>query len=173
MTNDPARPTSSLPAGSRYTSPFGGNVDQAIRTWWFPWSDFLNSITGQEQIGLINIINEQQAGNVEKEERIVAGVASYGKQLGRINDALNVLISRMDISQIDDSDLHQDERRALEDFSKMFKEIAAAKGESVAPTEQDLDRFLGEIRDLKGRDSETYQNMLRKMRDFAESESPE
>jgi hypothetical protein len=52
----------------------------------------------------------------------------------------------------------------------MFKEIAAAKGERIAPTEADLANFLEDIRDLKGREPQAYKNMLKKLREFTKSE---
>jgi hypothetical protein len=74
------------------------------------------------------------------------------------------------VSQADASHLGPDERWALDVFSKMFKEIAEAKGEHVAPTEKDLDIFLGDVRDLKNQDPETYGKMIRRLRELAETE---
>src|SRR3712207_8486688 len=53
------------------------------------------------------------------------------------------------LSQTDLSTLTQDHRRALENFSDMFRQIAEAKGERVTPTEADLDILLEHVRDLK------------------------
>lgn len=92
-------------------------------------ADFLKSTTGEKQVGLVNVmVGEMKAGNAKREWKIVTDVASYGKQLDRINDALHTVIALM-LSQTDGSKLKQDDRRALENFSEMFKEIAAAKGD--------------------------------------------
>jgi len=120
-----------------------------------------------DQFGFINI-NQMASADREKELRIVREVAGYGKQLGRINEALKVLVKHSDDSKYD-----PDEREALARFSKMVREIAEAKGDYVAPTEQELDHLLGEIRDLKDRDSKTYRNMLTRLREFTEAERTE
>lgn len=170
MAKDREQYSNSLPANPLNQWPWSGDVNQWMRTLWFPWSDFLNSTTGEKQVGLINVmVDEMKAGNAEREWKIVTDVASYGKQLDRINDALHTVIALM-LSQTDASELKQDDRRALENFSEMFKEIAAAKGERIAPTEAELDGFLEEIRDLKGREPRTYKNMLKKLREFTKAE---
>ena len=106
--------------------------------------------------------------NPRQEKEIIEGVASYGKQLGRISDALNVLIPLV-ISQVDRANLKQDERRALEDFSAMYREIATFKGKHTPPDEAQLDLLFEDIGELKGRDDETYQKLLMRLRDFAET----
>src|SRR3954454_8933202 len=81
---------------------------QVARSWWglfglrAPWSGDVRQVidtsllraTGT-QLGFINI-NEQAAGNAELEQRIVTQGASYGRQLGRIMDALIVLMRHTD-----------------------------------------------------------------------------
>jgi len=171
MANNADSYTGSISDRSGNVSPFGGDVSQLIRTLWFPWT--LNSRMGQGQVGLFNtVINEQETGNAEQERNIVTGVASYGKQLSRINDALSVLISLI-VLQRDPSKLQPDERQALQEFSKLFRDIAEKKGEHVAPTEADLDLFLGEIRSLEVKDQPTYERMLIKLREFAKDSQPE
>jgi hypothetical protein len=170
---DPDRHSNSLPSNPLCQWPWGGDVSQWIRTMWLPWSDFLNSTTGEKQVGLVNVmVDEMESGNAEREREIVTGVASYGKQLDRINDALNTVIT-LTLSQTDLSELNQDDRRSLENFSEMFKQIAEAKGERVRPTEADLDSFLEHIRDLKDREPRAYKNMLKKLREFTKAERSE
>jgi hypothetical protein len=118
------------------------------------------------------MVDEMESGNAEREREIVTGVASYGKQLDRINDALNTVIT-LTLSQTDLSELNQDDRRSLENFSEMFKQIAEAKGERVRPTEADLDSFLEHIRDLKDREPRAYKNMLKKLREFTKAQRSE
>ena len=66
------------------------------------------------------VVGRMRSKNPRQEKEIIEGVASYGKQLGRISDVLNVLIPLV-ISQRDRANLKQDERRALEDFSASIK----------------------------------------------------
>ena len=67
--------------GGEFFSPLSGPVMQ-----WFDW------IRNQgAQLGFINIYNASSA-HPETEQRIVEDVASYGRQLGRVIDALRVLV---------------------------------------------------------------------------------
>ena len=125
-----------------------------------------DTITGNV---ITTIINEDNSTNPSKERDIVERHYSYGKQLGRIGDALDVLIS-LALSRRDPSELRRDERHALEDFLKMHKKIDEIKGGEASPSEAYLDLLFGDIRDLKGRDPETYRSLIEKMHDFAEKE---
>jgi hypothetical protein len=116
------------------------------------------------------VVGKMRSKSPRQEKEIIEGVASYGKQLGRISDALNALIPLV-VSQMDRTNLKQDKRRALEDFLAMYEEIAKVKGKHIPPNETQLDLLFKDIRDLKGRDDETYQNLLKRLRDFAETES--
>jgi hypothetical protein len=125
-----------------------------------------DTITGNV---ITTIINEDNSTNPSKERDIVEKHYSYGKQLGRIGDALDVLIS-LALSRREPSELQQDERHALEDFLKMHKRIDEVKGGHEPPSETQLDLLFGDIQDLKGRDPETYRSLIEKMRDFADKE---
>ena len=59
------------------------------------------------------------------EQRIVNDVASYGRQIGRISDALEVLTKR--IENPDPPPLTQDEKDALTCFRLMLKEVRRVK----------------------------------------------
>ena len=65
--------------------PLSGNVAQTIN----PLTWFFNAMGSQ--FGLVNI-NLGKSSDPAVEEEILEDVASYGKQLGRIEDALIVLI---------------------------------------------------------------------------------
>lgn len=69
--------------------PLSGNVTQTIN----PWTWFFNPVGSQ--VGLVNI-ELGQSSNPAVEEEILSDVASYGKQLGRIEDALLVLLAQTD-----------------------------------------------------------------------------
>jgi len=115
------------------------------------------------------MVDEMESGNAERERKIVTGVASYGKQLDLINDALNALIGLM-LSQRSVSELSKDDRKAFDEFSEMFKQIAEAKGEHIRPTEANLELFLENIRDLEEQDPKAYKSMLKRLREFTKSE---
>lgn len=132
--------------------PWSGDVTQAIN----PWSWAIR------QLGFINVY-ETETQDPEQELKIIEDVASYGKQLGRTVEALQVLVSHTDSSKYEKND-----RQALESFSEMAREIARTKDGRSATTEQDLDRVLEGISDLKTQDVDRYEKMLRKLRKFTE-----
>jgi hypothetical protein len=94
--------------------PFSGNVAQAI------WTAFLSPFNNQ--FGLINIhIGRSSAPEVE--EQVLAEVGSYGRQLGRIGDALAVLLRHFKPER----PLTPEEVRALNALRRMLDEIADIK----------------------------------------------
>jgi hypothetical protein len=99
--------------------PLGGDVTQWIRTSW------IKALT--DQTGFINI-NNVRAGDPELEQRIIEDVASYGRQLGRIMEVLDVVIGQLGLGQR--TDLTADERHALQDFSDLVRHVQALKGEA-------------------------------------------
>ncbi len=101
--------------------PLSGDVTQAIN----PWSWWLKSMG---QFGFI-YINQMESSDSELERTILENVAGYGKQLGRIVEALNVLVEYSD-----GTGLTEEDRKVLKDFSDMAAEIAAVKGGYEAPT---------------------------------------
>jgi len=85
-----------------FNLPLSGAVTQT-----FPWSIFT-----------INI-GESSNPAIEKD---ALSVASYGKQLGRIGDALIVLLNHIDLGK-----LSPDEEAAIRDLKAMLNEIANKK----------------------------------------------
>jgi hypothetical protein len=73
-----------------WTWPLGGDVTQWIRTSW------IKSLS--DQTGFINI-NNVRAGDPELERRIIEDVASYGRQLGRMMEALDVVIGHLRLGE--------------------------------------------------------------------------
>ena len=102
--------------------PLSGNVRQAIS----PWSDWFKTMGSQ--LGLINI-NLTSSANPAMEAEIVTDVASYGRQLGRMQDALAVLLAHLP----PDLQLPPREQAAIDDFKGMFNEIARVKDRHPAP----------------------------------------
>lgn len=85
---------------SSLKAPWSGDVTQWIRTVWQPWTNWMG------QLGLVNI-NVGATAAPQVEQHIVSDVASYGSQIGRIADALEVLVaqqladpSRLSVEQI-------------------------------------------------------------------------
>jgi hypothetical protein len=94
--------------------PLSGDVVQSIN----PFTAFM---TGG-QFGVINI-NLGQSTEPKVEADVLAEVASYGKQLGRIGDALIVLLAHFHPKKR----LTEDETKAITDLKEMLEHIAEVK----------------------------------------------
>ncbi len=82
-----------------------------------PWS-FYNQ---GAQLGLVNI-NLGQTAHPEIEQKVLEEVGSYGRQLGRIGDALEVLIDHVALK-----DLSQAETDALAILKGQLAEVRKVK----------------------------------------------
>jgi hypothetical protein len=96
--------------------PLSGNVTQSIN----PWTWMFNPVGSQ--VGLVNI-DLGQSSDPAVEEEILSDVASYGKQLGRIEDALSVLLQHFR----PDRKLTAGEQKAIDDFKAIAAGVAAVK----------------------------------------------
>jgi hypothetical protein len=96
--------------------PLSGNVTQTIN----PWTWFFNPVGSQ--VGLVNI-ELGQSSNPAVEEEVLSDVASYGKQLGRIEDALLVLLAHFRPAR----PLNSEEEAAISSLKMLTAEIAAVK----------------------------------------------
>ena len=138
------------PAGP-FQFPFSGDVTQAIN----PWTWWLRLMS---QIGFINI-NLTKSSDPEMERRITENVAGYGKQLGRVIEVLDALLVNSATAG-----WSADQKKALVDFFEMAQEIAAVKGDYMAPTTANIDRFLNGIRRLSETDEKQYGEVLERLR---------
>ncbi|MBS8261703.1 hypothetical protein DYI23_15860 [Roseibium polysiphoniae] len=99
--------------------PLSGDVTQAIN----PWFDMFKAFGSQ--FGLINI-NLGRSPAPEIEQKVLQEVGSYGRQLGRMGDALNVLVEKLEPKL---GDLTKEERLALDAFRVMQAEIDQIKSD--------------------------------------------
>jgi hypothetical protein len=100
--------------------PLSGDVVQSIN----PFTAFM---TGG-QFGLINI-NLGQSSEPKVEEEVLSDVATYGKQLGRIGDALIVLLAHFHPHK----PLTADETAAIDALKAMLEKIADVKEKYKRP----------------------------------------
>jgi hypothetical protein len=131
--------------------PFSGDLTQAIN----PWTLWLRMMS---QIGFINI-NMTESSDPGMERQIVENVAGYGKQLGRIVEALDALVAHTETSE-----WSAGQKKALGDFLDLAKDIAAVKGDYIAPTAGNIDRLLDGIRRLRETDEKQYGEILERLR---------
>src|SRR5262249_26312260 len=102
--------------------PLSGNVTQTIN----PWTWMFNPVGSQ--VGLVNI-ELGQSSNPAVEEEILSDVASYGKQLGRIEEALAVLLEHFRPER----PLTAREQATNDDFRAMVTAVTAVKGKHRRP----------------------------------------
>jgi hypothetical protein len=95
--------------------PLSGDVIQAIN----PWNWFFKSEGGQ--FGLINI-NLGKSADPDLEQLILDDVGSYGRQLGRIGEALEVLLDHVKLERLDVK-----ERTVIEDFRLQLAQVKRLK----------------------------------------------
>jgi hypothetical protein len=74
------------------------------------------------QVGLINI-SLGKSSDPDVEEEILNDVASYGKQLGRVEDALLVLLDHFRPQR----KLTDEEEKAISDLRTLMQNVAAVK----------------------------------------------
>ncbi|MGA8171580.1 MAG: hypothetical protein WB816_12230 [Methylocystis sp.] len=96
--------------------PLSGDVVQSIN----PWTSLFSPSGGQ--YGLVNI-NLGKSSEPKVEEEVLSDVATYGKQLGRIGDAMIVLLKHLP----DDAPLSHEDKAAIAALKEMLDEIADKK----------------------------------------------
>jgi hypothetical protein len=107
---------------STFKLPLSGDVVQSIN----PFTAFLSPIGSQ--FGLINIsLGQSSAPKVE--EDMLSDVGSYGKQIGRIGDALIVLLTHFHPK----TELTHDETIAIHELKKMLDAAADVKHRHTRP----------------------------------------
>lgn len=101
---------------STFRLPLSGNVAQTIN----PWTMLFNPVGSQ--IGLVNI-DLGESSQPEVEQEVLTSVASYGKQLGRIEDALIVLLDHFNPRQ----PLTAQEQQAIGDLRELVARVERVK----------------------------------------------
>jgi hypothetical protein len=107
--------------------PLSGDVTQSI----LPWN-FFGRFLGQ--IGFINI-NNAKTPDPGLETTIVEEVGSYGRQIGRLADALDVLVGTLDRSALDEKQL-----MAIMAFREQLSEVRAIKSKRRPDPDDDLSK---------------------------------
>lgn len=105
-----------------FGAPLSGDVSQWMRTWF----------QGASQFGFINIF-VQKTPKPDLEAEVVTEVASYGRQLGKMADVLDVLTSQLDQTQ-----LRPEQREAIQSFKVMLEDIRRLKRKSTGALELPL-----------------------------------
>lgn len=92
------------------------------------------------QWGILNI-NAMRSPDPALEQQIVTEVASYGRQLGRLLEAVDVLARLQHRDGLNVAD-----QQALEDLQDLAQKVAATKAKA---TVERIDRLVADIRELR------------------------
>jgi hypothetical protein len=99
-----------------FKMPLSGDVVQSIN----PWTALFSPIGSQ--LGVINI-NLGRSSDPDVEQEVLSDVGTYGKQIGRIGDALIVLLAHFQPQ----SPLTPQESAAIDALKEMLNEVATVK----------------------------------------------
>ena len=107
------------------------------------------------QLGLFNI-NATRPGDPAVEQRIITEVASYGRQLGWLVEAVDVLVQRQSRRGLGEADLH-----ALDQVHALAWRVAAVKEQAAL---DHVDRIVAEVQALS-RDPQSNAEAIRRVRE--------
>ncbi|MCF3642242.1 hypothetical protein LXM94_19925 [Rhizobium sp. TRM95111] len=101
---------------ARFRMPLSGDVVQSINPWTWIFSP------SNSQISLFHI-DLGPSGDPDVEAEVLSDVASYGRQIGRMQDVLLVLVDRLEKA----GGLSEREEVAIGDFKALTREIDGIK----------------------------------------------
>ncbi|HZS22498.1 MAG TPA: hypothetical protein VFA63_16140 [Pseudonocardiaceae bacterium] len=131
-------------------APLSGDVTQ----------DISPAIGGQ--LGLVNI-NATRSGDPALEQRIITDVASYGRQLGWLVDAVDVLVRCQPREHLTKADIH-----ALDQLHKLAEQVAAVKKQAAVDR---IDRIVADVQALS-QDPEANAVAIQRVREALPERSP-
>lgn len=108
-------------------------------------------------------INQMKAGDPRKEAQIVQEVASYGRQLGRIIEVMNVLLAKMP-----EEGLAPAQKEAIAEFREMSARIQAVKEGYGQPTSRNVDKMAEALEYWKENDPDFYKKAKERLREVLE-----
>lgn len=100
--------------------PLSGDVIQAINPWQWMW----NATGGQ--YGLVNI-NLGKSADPALEQQILDEVGSYGRQIGRLSDVVEILLKH-----VQPDALSAEERAQVADFQLQLSQVERLKARRQA-----------------------------------------
>jgi hypothetical protein len=101
-------------------------------------------------------------GDAAIENHVLARAGSYGKQLGRMQEVLDVLIARMPSPP-----LSAGEARAIDKYRKIRSEVVAAVEEAKpGQAATDLDGWLDALAEMRETDPAQFERLAGRIRKF-------
>ena len=136
----------------------------------FPFQDaferfWINPVTSWERFFNPQFFITYNANDVAVENHVLSRVGSYGKQLGRLIDVLDVLVG-----QVRPEELTPRERQVLAEFRTLSRRVEAAVADVRGPedgglTATDVDRVLAGLEQLARTDPAGHQRLMARLRD--------
>lgn len=121
--------------------------------------------------GSVNITN-RNSGDPEVERRILEAV-SYGRQLGRVMDAVAVLVARADPKGLtsEQKKMSPNQKEAFDDFWDIMVKIKDAKSEAASRwlSEQHVNELVVALRTLKQNDPAKHERFVAILRSALET----
>jgi len=158
----------SRPATSHSGNPMTATPFDWLTAWWTaparlaPESlrQVINPWSFWTQQGFINV-NLMQSSDPDMERDIVENVAGYGLQLGRIGEALRVLL---DHGAVSEAALSPEERKAVQDFTALSDQIADLKAKREQFTARQVDGFVATLARLREKNPENFRYVADRLR---------
>ena len=136
---------------------------------WFPFQDAferftINPITNWQRFFNPQFFINYNAGDVEVENNVLQQVGSYGKQLGKIIDVLDVLVARLPQDQ-----LTLQERRAVDEFRDLSEKVNAAVVAVKGPRQQgvtqaDIDHMIDSLQLMARSDPAAHRYLIDRLK---------
>ena len=135
----------------------------------FPFQDAFKYFMIDPQTNWQRFYNPQffinyNAGDVDVENAVLREVGSYGMQLGRIIDVLEVLVARLP-----QDTLTPRERSVVDRFQELTEQVTAAVASVKGPKEKDptlaeVDRLISGLQSLESSDPAAYRMLVERLR---------
>lgn len=99
-----------------FNAPLSGDVNQTFNPWTWTFAPQNSSFS-------LFSIDLGPSENPEVEADVLRNVASYGRQIGRMQEVVSILLDRLEETE----KLQGAERAAVEDFRTLMRDIAKVK----------------------------------------------
>lgn len=133
----------------------------------FPFADFvINPQTTWQRFFNPQLFISYNSADAPIENHVLSRVGSYGRQLGTLLDAVEVLTARLPADELTPA-----ERSAVDALSDLRANVERAKadfrGEPVRTdlSRADVDRLVGQLADLERTDPAAHRDLVARLRD--------
>jgi hypothetical protein len=130
----------------------------------FPWFKNFNISPSTDWEHFINpqfnvTINE---GDAAVENHVLSRAGSYGKQMGRMQEVMDILLERVDLGK-----LSPVEQRSVEKYRETRAKVLSAVAEqNFADGPENVDRWLDALAKMREADRPRFDEYARRLNDF-------